>query len=249
MLPFVIGHRGAPSRYPENTLPSFEAAFTQGCAGIELDVQQSADGELWVFHDWSLERCTNGTGLLREKTSAQLRGLNAGSPDCAETRSPIRIPTLGQVLELTASRNPQPKWIHIEVKELPGERTTIETLAAAIQNRSTAQQQSIVVSSFRHELLGRLHKLSPQTRLGLLLGHHPENLPQYIAGLRFPVYSIHPCIDFLEAGLVHFSKCRDIRLFPWTVNEAYQAALCLRLGVDGIISDYPDILDSISRRE
>lgn len=242
MLPLVIGHRGAPSRYPENTLPSFAAALEQGCAGIEFDVQQSADGKLWVFHDWSLERCTNGTGLLCEKTSAQLSRLDAG-PDCDETRIPTRIPTLGQVLDLAENHAPQPKWIHIEVKELPGKNlNTIETLTAEIQRRSTAQQQSIVVSSFRHELLAQLHQIHPEIKISLLLGHNPENLPQYVGNLSFPVYSLHPCIDFLEAGLVHFSKCRDIRLFPWTVNEKYQVELCLRLGVDGIISDYPDIL-------
>ena len=244
MLPLVIGHRGAPSRYPENTLPSFAAALEQGCAGIELDVQQSTDGELWVFHDWSLERCTNGTGLLCEKTSAQLSRLDAG-PDCDETRIPTRIPTLGQVLDLSAKREPRPKWIHIEVKELPGKRTTIETLAATIQRRSTAQQQSIVVSSFRHELLAQLHQIHPEIKIGLLLGHNPENLLQYVGNLSFPIYSLHPCIDFIEAGLVHFSKCRDIRLFPWTVNEKYQVQLCLQLGVDAVMSDYPDIFDSI----
>ena len=239
MPPFVIGHRGAASQCPENTLSSFSAALEQGCAGIELDVQQSADGKLWVFHDWSLERCTNGVGLLCEQTTAQLRSLNVG-------QGFEKIPTLEQVLDLTAKWEPQPKWINIEVKELPGKKqTTIETLAAEIQRRSAAQQQSIVVSSFRHELLAQLHQILPEIKIGLLLGHSPENLAQYVGGLSFPVYSLHPCVDFLEAGQVHWAKSQNIQIFPWTVNEKYQIALCLRFGVDALISDYPDILQRI----
>ncbi|WGK68734.1 glycerophosphodiester phosphodiesterase family protein [Candidatus Haliotispira prima] len=242
--PIIIGHRGAMGHYPENTLPSFEAAFLQGCDGIEFDVQQSSDGQILVFHDWELERCTDGQSLLREKTAAELRRLDAGSWYDASFLG-TQIPTLKEVLDLV-SRQDTEKLVNIEIKELFSEqRGTVEKIVAIVRSQSTEQQQNIVISSFSHNLLAQLHRLAPEIKIGLLVGDTLERLPGYIEQLSFPVFSYHPYISLLREEDVRWVRTQGIKIYPWTVNSKYQLETCLRLGVDGIMSNYPDIINKV----
>ena len=107
----VFAHRGASHYAPENTLPAFALAAAQGADGIELDVHLSKDGELVVIHDEELDRTTDGTGLVRDHTLAQLQAL------CADNHMPgfadARIPTLREVLALV---RPTPLLVNIELK-------------------------------------------------------------------------------------------------------------------------------------
>ena len=94
----VWAHRGASGYRPENTLEAFELAIRQGADGIELDVHTSADGELIVMHDENVDRVTDGTGLIKDMTLAQLKELKVSTP--AEPSGIYHIPTLAEVLEL-----------------------------------------------------------------------------------------------------------------------------------------------------
>ena len=101
----VIGHRGAAAYAPENTLPSFEHAVEVGADGVELDLHCTADGHLVVIHDDTLERTTDGSGAVEERTLEELRGFDAGyrfTPDRGETfpfrGRGVRIPTFEEVL-------------------------------------------------------------------------------------------------------------------------------------------------------
>ena len=107
----IYAHRGASAYAPENTLPAFQAAMEQGADGIELDVHLSRDGELVVIHDEELDRTTNGTGLVKDHTLAELKKL------CADNGmsgyGDVRIPTLQEVLELV---KPSGMLVNIELK-------------------------------------------------------------------------------------------------------------------------------------
>ena len=101
MFPAIIGHRGIPHLAPENTMASFKLALEKGADGLETDIQMTRDGELVLIHDETLERTTNGTGLVAARTLSELRELDAGSrfsPGFAGQR----IPTLREFLEFAA---------------------------------------------------------------------------------------------------------------------------------------------------
>jgi glycerophosphoryl diester phosphodiesterase len=101
--PEIIGHRGYPDRFPENTLPSLEGALEAGCRSLEWDVKVTADGVPVLFHDETLERTTDGEGPLAERTLGELRELDAGAWFHPRFRG-TRIPTLREALEAVAGR-------------------------------------------------------------------------------------------------------------------------------------------------
>ncbi|KAB2854067.1 MAG: glycerophosphodiester phosphodiesterase, partial [Anaerolineae bacterium] len=120
--PFVVGHRGASGLAPENTLPALEAGIAAGANLVEVDVQRTTDGVLIIFHDDSLERLTNGKGVVAQKSLAELKALDAGShfsPQYAGTT----LPTLDEALALVMSKG---KHLVIEAKspaDFPGMET------------------------------------------------------------------------------------------------------------------------------
>ena len=107
----VWAHRGASGYRPENTLEAFELAIRQGADGIELDVHTSADGELIVMHDENVDRVTDGTGLIKDMTLAQLKELKVSTP--AEPSGIYHIPTLAEVLELMRTGHTHCSLLHI----------------------------------------------------------------------------------------------------------------------------------------
>lgn len=144
--PLIIAHRGASALAPENTLAAFALALKQGADGIELDVMLTRDKELAVIHDASVDRTTNGNGLVAEMTLADLRKLDAGSkfsPDFAGEP----IPTLRQVLELTGSRI----LVNIELKNYahPLDALT-ECVIRLVQELGLSQ--SVLLSSFNRSI-------------------------------------------------------------------------------------------------
>ena len=109
--PWVIGHRGYPAKYPENTLAAFEAAIEAGAIMIELDVMLSRDRKVVVIHDATLDRTTNGKGNVADFTLAELKQLDAGSWLDAQFADQ-QIPELSEVLDLINSR----AYVNIEIK-------------------------------------------------------------------------------------------------------------------------------------
>ena len=100
MMSFIFAHRGASAQAPENTLEAFSLAISMGADGLELDVHLSSDGELMVIHDAKVDRTTNGTGLIREKTLAEIKALDAGSWK-GEQFAGEKVPTFEELLEGT----------------------------------------------------------------------------------------------------------------------------------------------------
>ena len=150
----IIAHRGASGLAPENTLKAIRLALTLGAGAIEIDVQQ-ADGELWVFHDRRLERCTDGRGVLMAQSRAYLASLNAGEGE--------GIPTLWQVMEAIAGQ----AELHIELKG-PDTAAAVATLTLRAEAELGFTTAQWVVSSFHHPELARFAALRPEIRLGAL---------------------------------------------------------------------------------
>src|SRR5215467_6065562 len=131
--PLVGGHRGNPAENPENTMRSFRSAIAAGCDLIECDVHLSSDGELVVIHDHTLERTTNGQGMVFQHTLAALRELDAGNGE--------RVPVLAEVCELARSR----VGLCVEVKQIPIPYPGLEEkLVAELRELDVVDQVAVI---------------------------------------------------------------------------------------------------------
>ncbi|ENC6658653.1 glycerophosphodiester phosphodiesterase [Aeromonas hydrophila] len=220
----IIAHRGASGLAPENTLKAIRLALALGAGAIEIDVQL-ADGELWVFHDRRLERCTDGSGVLTAQSRAYLASLDAGEGE--------GIPTLWQVMEAIAGQ----AELHIELK---GAQTADEV--ARLTRRAEAElgfaPTQWVVSSFHHPELARFAALRPDIRLGALTSTIPLTLAKFAAELG--VWSLNCDVDFVDQALVQDAHDRGLKVLVYTVDEPADQAILAAIGVDGIFTNRPD---------
>lgn len=257
--PQIFAHRGANAVAPENTLPAFEKALEMGVDGVELDVQATADGELVVLHDFSLERTTTGAGALRSHTLAQLAAIDAGVRfDDAFAGTPI--PTLEQVFDLVEDRC----IVNVEIKNMDwnGGREA-GPLARLIKRRRLFDQ--VIVSSFNPVSLRKMRQLDPSIALGLLyfskpprqdgetgtLLHRVRSLPvkhlflhlsRSLLSRGIAPDALHPHFASIDAKLVAAARSRGQRVNAWTVNSVAEARRLAGLGVDAIITDLPDVI-------
>ncbi|ELC7280924.1 glycerophosphodiester phosphodiesterase [Aeromonas veronii] len=220
----IIAHRGASGLAPENTLKAMAKALELGASAIEIDVQ-AADGELWVFHDRRLERCTNGKGVLTEQSRSYLEQIDAGEGEV--------IPTLWQVMEIIDGRCE----LHIELK---GAHTA--DAVAALTRRAEAElgftPGQWVVSSFHQPELARFAALRPDIRLGALTANLPLNLAQFADELG--AWSINCDVDFIDAALVDDAHRRGLKVLVYTVDYPEDYETLSSMGVDGIFTNRPD---------
>ena len=255
--PLIFAHRGASAVAPENTLPAFTKALEMGADGIELDVQATADGELVVLHDFNLERTTTGSGLLRKRAVAQLVEIDAGvrfNRDFAGTP----IPTLEQVLELTADRC----IVNVEIKNMDWDGgPEAGPLTRVVQRRRLHDR--VIVSSFNPFALRKMRRLDPAIPLGLLyvprlpspVGPRPTlvsrirkvpfkllffHLFSAFFVSRFSPDALHPHFQSIDASLMAEARRRGQHVNAWTVNCGAEARRLAALGVNAIITDRPD---------
>lgn len=220
----IIAHRGASGLAPENTLKAIRLALALSAGAIEIDVQL-ADGELWVFHDRRLERCTDGSGVLTAQSRAYLASLDAGEGE--------GIPTLWQVMEAIAGQ----AELHIELK---GSQTADEV--ARLTRRAEAElgfgPTQWVVSSFHHPELARFAALRPDIRLGALTSTIPLTLAKFAAELG--AWSLNCDVDFVDQALVQNAHKSGLKVLVYTVDEPADQAMLAAIGVDGIFTNRPD---------
>jgi glycerophosphoryl diester phosphodiesterase len=230
--PLLIGHRGYPARFPENTLASFKGAMDDGCDMIELDVTLTRDRRVVVIHDDTLERTTNGSGLVRKRTVEEIRGLDAGSwfdPRFAAER----VPLLDEVIALTAGRC----MLNIEIKESAFEEgypaDAIEHQVAELVKTGGAMER-VIVSSFDRRILERLARMPGPPALAFISDAGAD--PEVMGVLRtIKAFSWHPRRTVLTREQVERVHAEGMKIFPWTINTQAEAEALLGLGVDGLI--------------
>lgn len=226
----VFAHRGASQYAPENTLEAFRLAMEQGAEGIELDVHLSADGELVVIHDETLERTTNGTGLVKEHTLAQLQALRADNH--MEGFEAARIPTLRQVLELV---RPGDMQVNIELKTgilwYEGiEKKTLELV------KELGMQDRVVYSSFNHYSIERVRGLDPQAETAYLYSDIICDVERYAAA--HGVNGLHPGLwNIKMPGFLKTYLDSGLAVRVWTVNEEEDLRRLMQAGADVITND------------
>jgi glycerophosphoryl diester phosphodiesterase len=236
----VLAHRGASAYAPENTLASFRLAIEQQADWLELDVQQTKDGRLVVFHDLRMERTTNGRGALRDLTLEQVRQLDAGAwfaPGFAGER----VPTFEEVVELASEHNVR---IFPEVKD-PRFYPGIEERVAAVISAHGYEDRTIV-QSFDMASLDRIHQVNPRLKLAALYtataplrGEPPRGVT--VVGPPWELVGS-------DATLVRDAHANGRQVVVWSVDGPSPVRSLVEARVDGIITNRPDVVRAAIER-
>lgn len=229
--PLLIGHRGARGLAPENTLRALEAGILAGAPWLEFDVQHHPSGELFLLHDLTLDRSTNGQGLPGALSWEALRALDAGLGE--------RLPTLDEALDLIDQR----VGVNIELKTWDG---TAAAVAAKLRERVAAgwPLEKLLVSSFHLPELFEFHQLAPEIPVGALLCGVPLDWAACASELQ--ATSLNLSSEFVDARLVADAKSRGLAVYVYTVNEPEEYRRLAALGVDGVFTDVPDRLRALA---
>jgi glycerophosphoryl diester phosphodiesterase len=229
--PIIIAHRGGRNWAPEDTLAAFRKSIEVGCDGIEFDVQRCKTGELVVIHDETLDRTTSGTGYIAEKTFDEIRSFDAGKW-FSVTFSHEQIPTLKEVLDLVNGK----LIVNVEIKNAPVAYPGIEDDVVA-QLDQYQHPDKVVISSFDHDLLHRIHVKAPKYKLALLMVGIPYELGSYAAKVGAKAWD--PNIAELREDSVKTAHKEGLDVYVWTLNDPKEWKRAADIGVDGIVTDNP----------
>jgi len=261
------GHRGARGLLPENTIPSFLRAMELGVATLEMDVAINAEGHVVLSHEpWmSATICSHPDGRrvtedeekglkIYTMSDEELAGFDCGShghPDFPRQQAmPLSKPLLGDVLQAVATQSSAagraPVRFNIEIKSRPdGDRVfhpEIGEFASILYGvlKDYGVLERTTVQSFDPRALEAMHGIDAQLSLALLISDS-HDFEQNLAQLSFVPEIYSPDYTLVDEKLIHAAHARNIRVIPWTVNDADTMRKLLTLGVDGLITDYPDL--------
>jgi glycerophosphoryl diester phosphodiesterase len=228
-----IAHRGASGQCPENTRSAFEKAIAAGADAIEIDCQLSRDGHVVVFHDEKLKRTAGVSGAVRDKTLAQLKKLDIGRWRRSAFKGE-RILTLEEALETLAGTVD----LCLEIKSFPASASGIELKVLFILSHYDYLDRTIL-SSFDYRCLARLRELAPDVRLGVIYGAGVKDDP-FMAAKRMGAASIHVQKELASREFLRQSWDEGLDVYVWTVNAVRDMEVFAGLGVQGLISDFPE---------
>ena len=231
----VIAHRGASAVAPENTLAAFRLAIEQGADFVELDVQESADGEVLVVHDSDLMKIGGGPAKIWEATAAELRAVDIGSHKGPQY-SGERVPTLAEALAVCKGK----ARVDVELKSYGHDQKLEERVAAIVEAAGMAND--CIFMSLDHTMIARMKRLRPSWRCGVLA-----------AKARGDLTSLHA--DFLAVE-VRMATGRFVRqthragqdVYVWTANDPAWMLAAMSRGADGLITDKPDLAREVVAR-
>jgi len=207
-------------------MAAFLAAEEAGASGIELDVHLSRDGVAVVIHDETLERTTSGQGPVNRRTYREIRALEAGSWFDPVFRGE-RVPSLDEVMAWAEGR----LRLNIEIKAADAGLAVLDLLKRHPHVR-------VLLSSFNHRLLARIHGLAPELALGYLV-----EVPLWHLALRRAVrhqaVSFHPRVDRVSRAMVTACRRQGVDIVPWTVDDLQQLDALRRQGVQGVFTNDP----------
>jgi glycerophosphoryl diester phosphodiesterase len=248
--PLVMAHQGGEELWPSNTMYAFERAAALGVDMLEMDLHVTADGALVLIHDETVDRTTDGTGVVEQMTLAEVKALDAGhywTADGGQTfpfrGQGITIATLEEVFQAFPAMP-----MNIEIK-----RVDFVPIAEPFCQmiRQHGKQDQVLVASFHEDLMGEFRAACPEVAtsttqnevinffvrhfVGLAASYSPVaqavQVPEYRSGLHI-----------LTPRFIEDARSRGMDVHVWTVNETADMQRMIDLGVDGIITDRPDIL-------
>lgn len=222
-----IGHRGAKAHAAENTLASVEKALEFSVDAIEIDVHRCASGELVVFHDFTLDRMTNGSGEVAKHTLEHLKSLRI--------HDQYEIPTLEEVLQIIDKKC----ILNIELKGRGTASKTCEIIEEYITKNHWSLEH-FVISSFQYQELKTVYEIANQLRLGVLTQASVLDAVEFAKTIN--AYAIHPNVALLTKDNVDLAQKQGYKVLTWTVNDLPTIKRVKAYGVDGIISDNPELI-------
>ncbi len=223
--PLVIGHRGAMGHETENTLASVQKALDLEVDMIEIDVFKIRSGEIVVFHDKTVERLTEGTGKIEDYNYEQLQELTLTGGH--------KIPTLQEVINL------MDKKAHLNI-ELKGANTAdrVNFIINYYVREKGWSLDKFLISSFKWEELRRMRTLNPQIGIAVLTDKDPLQAMDIAAELG--ALAINPYYKTLSLENVDKMQEAGFKVYPYTINEPADIKSMKQMGVDGIITNYPE---------
>ncbi|GAB2852312.1 glycerophosphodiester phosphodiesterase family protein [Streptomyces deserti] len=211
---------------PENTLRSFVAAQEAGLDAIELDLHLSKDGALVVMHDTDVDRTTDGSGPIAEKTLAELRALDAGRGE--------RVPVFEEVLDAVQAP------LQAEIKDVAAARA----LAEVMRERDLAGR--VEVSSFHDEAIAEIARLVPGVRTALIASRYGLDIVERAVDAGAATVCLN--IRRLSLEVVEHARRADLRIIGWVVNTQEHLRLVRAFELDGATTDYPEIKSQAAAR-
>lgn len=232
-------HRGASAYEPENTLRAFERAIPMGATLLELDIHLSREGHLMVIHYAEVSRTTNGVGYVSDMTLKQIKELDAGKGE--------QVPTLTEVIDLARGR----AKLYIELK---GQRTpdpVVEML------NSMAFVDQVIVNSFYPLLIQKTKSLDPMIHTSMLIRREDREADFVEWALAVAAEYVHPCWEnemptphkLLTAETIANIRTHGLGLIIWQEDRPSELRELVKLGVDDICTNAPDILAAILREQ
>lgn len=223
--PLVIGHRGAMGHETENTLASVQKALDMGVDMMEIDVFKIRSGEIVVFHDKTVERLTNGTGKIEAYNYSDLQKL--------DLEGGHKIPTLQEVINLIDGKT------HLNI-ELKGENTAdrVNFIINYYVREKAWPLDKFLISSFKWDELKRMRALNPQIDIAILTSEDPLKAISIAEELK--AVAINPYFGSLTIEKVDQIKKAGFKVYPYTINEPEDIKSMKQMGVDGIITNYPE---------
>ena len=226
----VVAHRGYSAAYPENTLSSFAGAYACGAKTVEFDVRKTADGELVIYHDETLERLNGDTKSVADYTYNQLLNIDAGiwfSDEFAKER----IPTLDQTLALLQSSGMR---MFVELKDIGNDPTFATEVYKKVDEYGLLDK--VIFSSFNYDYLTQIKEINSEQPIMVLASFGKSTLPaEYPAeycGINMKTLTSRTVRAIHESGALVYS---------YTPETKGQMLSLQRLGVDGVITDSPDL--------
>lgn len=218
----VIAHRGASGYYPENTLKSIEQAIKMGCDVVEIDLKMTKDKQIVLMHDDAVDRTTNGKGLVKDLTIKQLRTFDAGGGE--------RIPLLTEVIEMFGGSDVK---FMLDISSKGYEEQITEII-----HYNSLDMRTIV--SGAHEPLRLIKLLNPRLRIAPSFDKASDHSIMETASMGAEIFNCnHASISRETVDMAHVF---DLQVIAWGVNKIENVHRMLEIGVDGITSDYPDVL-------
>jgi glycerophosphoryl diester phosphodiesterase len=266
--PLIIAHRGARSLAPENTLASARKALQVGADLWELDVAVTADGELVLMHDDTLERTCNVTQVYPDRapwnvwdfTLAEIQTLDCGSwfnqqdpfsqieggyvsQDDQQSYVGELAPTLQEALEFTRDNN----WrVNIELKKQPTpefDHIIVEDTVELVESLGMDTGGQVVISSFHHDYLRNVKELNPAIPTQAVTSKVISDLPAYLADLGAD--AVNPKVTTWNYKSITKLQNQGVAFNVWTVNDELEMKALINTGVQGIITDFPQLLKQV----
>jgi glycerophosphoryl diester phosphodiesterase len=221
-----IGHRGAKTHEPENTIRSFKKALELGVNAVELDVRKTKDGQLVVIHDSEVDKTTNGVGKVDEFTLEEIKEFVKQKGE--------KIPTLKEALDFLDEK----VKILVELKETGYEEKVYDLI------KEQGLIDNVIIVSFKEEALKRIRELDPNIETGFIYARYKKPLEK---AEELKVDYVLPLYHFTHTADVKRAHEKGLKVIVWTINKKEDVEKFVAKGVDGITSDSPEILNMLQR--